>query len=95
MSVKLIYSEPFTSLLERWEEVVKINNPTPLRKVLLELIERNKEKLTGIIFKDNLEEMAEDLVLAVNGINYKFKGGLDMKIKDGDKLYFMWNYYGG
>lgn len=95
MSVKFVYAEPFTSLLQRWDDVIEIEKPTTLRKLLLDLIEKNKDKLTGVIFKENLEDMAEDLVLNVNGRNYKFQGGIEMEIKAGDKIYFMWNYFGG
>jgi hypothetical protein len=95
MSVTLVFSEPFTIIMKKWEMQVKLDKSTTLRELLLNLIEQVGDSLREILFKDNMKEMVEDLVLTINGIHFKFKGGLDTELKNGDRLNFMWNYYGG
>jgi len=95
MSVTLVFSEPFTTIMQRWDMEVNIENNTTLKELLLKLIEQFGEPLREALFKENMEDMVEDLVLAINGIHFKFKGGIDTELKDGDRLNFMWNYYGG
>jgi len=95
LSVTLIFADPFTTIMQRWDMEIKLDKPITLRELLLDLIEKNGEPLREILFKENMEEMVEDLVLTINGIHFRFQGGLDAELKDGDRLNFMWNYYGG
>lgn len=81
--------------MQRWDMEIKLDKSITLRELLLDLIEINGEPLREVLFKENMEEMVEDLVLAINGIHFRFQGGLDAELKDGDRLNFMWNYYGG
>jgi len=81
--------------MQRWDMEIKLDKPITLRELLLDLIEKNGEPLREILFKENMEEMVEDLVLTINGIHFRFQGGLDAELKDDDRLNFMWNYYGG
>jgi len=95
LSVKLIFSEPFNIIMQRWDMEIKLDKPISLRQLLFDLIEQFGEPLKEALFKENTEEMVEDLILAINGIHFRFQGGLDTELKDGDRLNFMWNYYGG
>lgn len=91
----MIFSDPFTTIMKRWNMEIILDKPITLRELILDLIKKNGEPLREILFKENIEEMVEDLVLTINGIHFRFQGGLDTELKDGDRLNFMWNYYGG
>ncbi|TFF93726.1 MAG: hypothetical protein EU544_05440 [Promethearchaeota archaeon] len=94
--LKVQYGPAFFEITKKTRENLQFDSPIVIHDLLEYYYEKYGQDFKKLVWKnEEMQEYHDQLVIIINGKTYRDENFLKTPLKDGDNIYFLYEYFGG